>query len=118
MVLKKIPSFQEVKDWAKGSNIDHSEIANQSASDHHARYADTEAVSAVEGSVDAANLDGSSGTDGQFLKTDGSNATWADNDIDLLSVTKVDDLPDVSNVSKPTIAYVENDDEYVGIFQE
>lgn len=48
------------------------------ASAHHTKYTNTEARTAVEGSVDAADLTGASGLAGQVLESDGTNAAWAD----------------------------------------
>ena len=38
-------------------------------------------------------------------------------EIDLLDLETVDDLPDLSTLSKPTIAYINSEDDYVGAFQ-
>jgi len=38
-------------------------------------------------------------------------------DIELLSVADADGLPDPETVDKPTIAYVESEDDYAGVFQ-
>lgn len=45
---------------------------------HHTRYSDSEARGAVTGLVDAADLSGDTGTAGQVLHTDGSQAFWSD----------------------------------------
>lgn len=58
------------------SAISHDNISGVSASDHHTRYTDTEAQTAVEGNVDASTLSGSSGLSGEVLKSDGSNTLW------------------------------------------
>jgi len=50
------------------------DVARQA--DLHNRYTDSEARTAVEGNVDAANLTGASGTAGQVLETDGTGAAW------------------------------------------
>ena len=39
-------------------------------------------------------------------------------EISLIEVDKIDNLPDPSTISKPTIAYINNQDEYAGIFQQ
>ena len=38
-------------------------------------------------------------------------------EIDLISVADADGLPDPENLTKPTIAYVESQDDYAGVFQ-
>ena len=38
-------------------------------------------------------------------------------EIDLISVDDIDGLPEPENVTKPTIAYVESEDDYAGVFQ-
>ena len=38
-------------------------------------------------------------------------------EIDLISVEDIDGLPDPENLTKPTIAYVESEDDYAGVFQ-
>ena len=38
-------------------------------------------------------------------------------EIDLISVADIDALPDPENLTKPTIAYVESEDDYAGVFQ-
>ena len=38
-------------------------------------------------------------------------------EIDLLDLETANDLPDLSTLSKPTIAYIDNQDDYVGAFQ-
>ena len=38
-------------------------------------------------------------------------------EIDLISVDDADALPDPETVDKPTIAYVESEDDYAGVFQ-
>ena len=42
----------------------------------------------------------------------------ADTEIDLIEVQSADELPDAENLDDPTIAYVNDDDDYVGAFQE
>jgi len=59
------------------SGQDHTSLTNVQSDQHHTKYTDSEAQTAVEGSVDAADLTGSSGSQGQFLKTDGTSASWA-----------------------------------------
>ena len=41
-----------------------------------------------------------------------------DTEIDLIEVQSTDELPDAENLDDPTIAYVNDDDDYVGVFQE
>ena len=41
----------------------------------------------------------------------------AETEIELLSVADADGLPDPETVEKPTIAYVESEDDYAGVFQ-
>ena len=38
-------------------------------------------------------------------------------EIDLISVDDIDALPEPGTVTKPTIAYVESEDDYAGVFQ-
>jgi len=38
-------------------------------------------------------------------------------EIDLLDLETANDLPDLSTLSKPTIAYINSEDDYVGAFQ-
>jgi hypothetical protein len=49
MVLNKIPTFQEVKDWANGQFTTLTDLDNHEAngSAHHSRYSDGEARGAV-----------------------------------------------------------------------
>jgi len=42
----------------------------------------------------------------------------ADTEIDLINVEDTDSLPDAENLTKPTIAYVQSEDDYTGAFQE
>ena len=41
-----------------------------------------------------------------------------DTEIDLIEVQSAFDLPDPENLDDPTIAYVNDDDDYAGVFQE
>jgi len=60
------------------TSVNHSGLSNISSDDHHSRYTNAEARNAVEGNSDAADLLGSSGSAGQVLTSDGSNASWED----------------------------------------
>ena len=42
----------------------------------------------------------------------------AKTEIDLIEVQSAFDLPDPENLDDPTIAYVNDDDDYAGVFQE
>lgn len=55
---------------------DHAQLTNVQSDQHHTKYTDTDAQGAVTGTVDAADLTGASGTDGQVLTSDGSAAAW------------------------------------------
>jgi len=44
-------------------------------------------------------------------------AVDTETDIELLSVADIDGLPDPETLDKPTIAYVESEDDYAGVFQ-
>lgn len=46
------------------------------------------------------------------------DAQATEGDIDLLQVADVDSLPDPENVTSPTIAYIDGEDDYAGVFQE
>lgn len=79
-------------------NVTHSDISNISSNDHHAKYTDEEAQDSVgtiltnafnyddatpqisfqPGNVNVTNFDGSSGSSGQFLQTDGTSLSFAD----------------------------------------
>ena len=41
-----------------------------------------------------------------------------DAEIGLIEVQSIDDLPDPENLDDPTIAYVNDDDDYAGVFRE
>ena len=60
------------------TSINHNDLSNISSDDHHSKYTNAEARNAVEGNSDAADLLGSSGSAGQVLTSDGSNASWED----------------------------------------
>ena len=47
-----------------------------------------------------------------------SIADDADTEIDLIEVESAVELPDPENLDDPTIAYVNDDDDYAGVFQE
>lgn len=56
----------------------------------------------------------------QTLTTAGSEvATVAglNDTIDLIQVADIDSLPDATTVTEPTIAYIDAEDDYVGVFQ-
>jgi len=57
--------------------------------------------------------------DGEALVNEGGTLTGgpAGGEIDLIEVVDIDGLPDPENVTSATIAYVENKDDYVGVFQ-
>lgn len=62
--------------------------------------------------------------EGILYQWDETNTQWTvileagtDQAIDLIDVETSDDLPDKSTLSKPTIAYIDGEDDYVGIFQ-
>ena len=48
----------------------------------------------------------------------GEIAEVADTEIDLIEVQSRFDLPDAENLNDPTIAYVNDVDDYAGVFQE
>ena len=64
--------------------------------------------------------------DGEALVNEGGVLTGSDEigggdaetDIDLIEVATLDELPDPENVEDPTIAYVDEEDDYLGVFQE
>jgi ribulose bisphosphate carboxylase small subunit len=63
------------------------------------------------------------GGDGTSVTYDDANDTLtisssSNTAIDLLDVESPDDLPDPSAVSQPTIAYVDSEDDYVGVFKQ
>jgi len=41
-----------------------------------------------------------------------------DTEIDLIDVVNVNNLPDAENLTKPTIVYIQSEDDYIGAFQE
>lgn len=70
---------------------------------------------------DAESLGGQGGQSGQVLQTDGTTASWSTadvGDISLLDLESLSDLPDASSRADPTIAYVAEIDDYVGVTQE
>jgi hypothetical protein len=75
------------------SAASHSSLSGVGSSDHHTRYSDSEARSAVEGTTDVADLAGGLGTSGQVPRTDGTSVSWVS-----LSAS---DLSDVSPDSDP-----------------
>lgn len=56
----------------------HADLTDVQADQHHARYTDSEARSAVVGNVDAADLTGESASADQVLQYDGSDVIWSD----------------------------------------
>jgi len=62
--------------------------------------------------------------EGILYQWDGTNTQWnviletgTDQAIDLIDLESDADLPDPSTLTKPTIAYIDSEDGYVGIFQ-
>ena len=56
--------------------------------------------------------------DNNLLNVTKINGKPANPPINLIEVDKTQDLPEPSTLSKPTIAYINNQDEYAGIFQQ
>jgi len=64
--------------------------------------------------------------DGEALVNEGGVLTGSDEigggdaetDIDLIEVETLDELPDPEDVEDPTVAYVDEEDDYLGVFQE
>lgn len=77
------------------SASDLTDVSADSVSDaHHAKYTNSEARSAVEGTTDVADLVGGSGTSGQVAQTDGTSVSWvslAASDISDVSADSVAD---------------------------
>jgi len=72
------------------------------------------------GSLNMANLAGATAGDVPVSQGDGTLAMEpvdTETDIDLIVVADADGLPDAESVTKPTIAYVEAEDDYAGVFQ-
>ena len=55
--------------------------------------------------------------DGEVLKNEGGNLVGASAGGQIESYATVKDLPDPESLSEPTIAYVEDKDDYIGVFQ-
>ncbi|RKS83332.1 hypothetical protein BDK61_2675 [Haloarcula quadrata] len=75
---EQIVAVDDGNQWIDLGVKSHDDLADIASDDHHARYTDAEAQSAVVGSVDAASLTGSSGSSGQVLETDGDALSWSD----------------------------------------
>ena len=56
--------------------------------------------------------------DGVLTGSDEIGGGDAETDIDLIEVDELDQLPDPEDVEDPTIAYVDEEDDYLGVFQE
>ena len=56
--------------------------------------------------------------DGVLTGSDEIGGGGAETDIDLIEAPTLDDLPDPEDVEDPTIAYVDAEDDYLGVFQE
>lgn len=66
--------------WATGSNIDHADLADAPSSAHHAKYTDSEARSAVDGSsLSTITLNGvETSNDNAYVKTSGTGTgSWS-----------------------------------------
>jgi len=118
--------------------ISHDNIADVSASDHHTRYDDSEAISAINNDVDHGST---AQHDYADVSDNGTQVVAAVQDINFGSALSVSDdgdetvtvdstatasiqsyssasaLPDPGSVSNPQIAYLESEDDYVGVFQ-
>lgn len=66
----------EIADSADVFSGSHSDLSNVTASQHHSKYTDAEARSAVEGTTDVADLVGGLGSANQVPQTDGAAVTW------------------------------------------
>lgn len=88
---------QHTTELAESADLvdDHANLTNVQSDQHHGRYSDSEAQNAVTGNVDAADLVGDSGTNGQLLQTDGTQVSW----VSTTAIT-ADDTANVSIISK------------------
>jgi len=84
-------------EWLNVGVQSHDDLANIVSDDHHTRpeagdHLDDESnvFNVQPETIDAADLDGSSGTDGQVLQTDGDMTTWGD--IDTRTDEEIEDV--------------------------
>ena len=110
--------------------IDAAEVSADDAQVNNAPTEDTDVArkTEVDGKADTdANVEGFSTSGGAdtvpVSQGDGTLQmevvdTDADTEIDLIEVQSADELPDPENLDDPTIGYVNDDDDYAGVFQE
>ena len=106
----------------------HDSIDTDDAQVNNAPTEDTDVArkTEVDGKADTdANVEGFSTSGGAdtvpVSQGDGTlqmEVVDTDTEIDLMQVQSTDELPDAENLDDPTIAYVNDNDEYVGVFQE
>jgi hypothetical protein len=85
MVLKKIPTFDEIKTWV-----------NNNADVPNADYADSAGQLSDPTVHDAGDFNGTSGIGGQYLQTDGTGAAWADPP-ETVEASETNDGSDITN---------------------
>jgi len=136
-------SVNDVSDIQQSSDVVHDDTDGGTTGNPHADSASVNDVSDIQQSSDVVHDDTDGGTggtphdhadpddpvtqfgvgtvnDGEAVVNEGGTLTGgsAGGEIDLIEVVDIDGLPDAENLTSPTIAYIQSEDDYMGAFQE
>lgn len=112
-----VTAINNDSDHSSTASHSHTDLTDVQTDQHHTKYTDSEARSAVTGNVDAADLTGASASSGQVLQYTGTDVVWSDQSSSYTD----EDAQDATNAllssdSNITLTYDDaNDDLSVGM---